>query len=158
LLGTPNLTFDGTSDKLSVRGELRLPELIVTGPPERAPIAPSRDVVIVGVPPAPAGSAPLALDIRVRVILGDRVLVKLEGLDAQLGGSVDLTIRDMKHITSAGEISVVKGRYKTYGVDLEIVRGHVFYAGGTIDRPTLDILALRTIDEVRAGVTVVGTP
>jgi len=34
----------------------------------------------------------------------------------------------------------------------------VFYAGGSISRPTLDILALRTIGDVKAGVTVTGPP
>jgi translocation and assembly module TamB len=42
-------------------------------------------------------------------------------------------------------------------VNLEIVRGRLFFAGGSIDRPTLDFLALRTIGDVRAGVTVAGT-
>jgi hypothetical protein len=29
-----------------------------------------------------------------------------------------------------GEIKVLKGNYKTYGVNLQIVRGRIFYAGG----------------------------
>jgi translocation and assembly module TamB len=52
---------------------------------------------------------------------------------------------------------VVKGRFRTYGVNLDIIRGRLFFTGGPIDRPTLDFLALRTIGDVRAGVTVAGT-
>jgi translocation and assembly module TamB len=158
LLGTPRLTFEGTPEKLTVRGEMRLPELIVSGPPARPPVTPSKDVIIEGAP-LPAGkAASFALDVQVRVELGDRVLVKAEGIDAQLGGSVELTLRNLDNITSRGEIKVVKGRYHTYGVNLEIVRGRLFYSGGPFGRPTLDFLALRTVGEVRAGVTVGGTP
>jgi len=141
-----------------MRGEIRIPELLVSGPPARPPIAPSKDVIIEDAP-LPAGKvASFALDVQVRVEIGDRVLVKAEGIDAQLGGSVDLTLRSLDNITSRGEIRVVKGRYRTYGVNLEIVKGRLFYAGGPFNRPTLNILALRTVGEVRAGVTVGGTP
>jgi translocation and assembly module TamB len=80
----------------------------------------------------------------------------MEGIDAQLEGGTDLVFHSLDKITSKGEIKVVKGRYKAYGVDLEIVRGRLFYAGGPINQPTLDILALRTAGDVRAGITVGG--
>ncbi len=154
---SPQLTFDGTMKKLVLRGEVRLPELIIKGQPAQATIEPSPDVILEGEAPAKK-ALPLALDAQVRVILGDRVLVKAEGLDAKLGGSMDLTLTSLDNIISKGEIKVVKGRYKAYGLDLAIARGRIFYAGGTLNKPLLDILALRTIDEVRAGVTVSGTP
>ena len=154
---SPTLTFEGTPRTLKVRGEVRLPEFRITGPPTKAPIAPSSDVILEGRSRPADQSSRLELDIQVRVVLGDRVFVKLEGIDAQLGGSVDLSLQSLDRITSRGEIRVVKGRYRTYGVNLEIVRGRLFYAGGSINRPTLDILALRTVGEVKAGVTVGGT-
>jgi translocation and assembly module TamB len=43
-------------------------------------------------------------------------------------------------------------------VQLKITRGRILFAGGPVDRPTLDILALRTIGEIKAGVQVGGTP
>ena len=91
-----------------------------------------------------------------RIVLGERVLVKLEGVDAQLGGAIELTASSIDQVTSKGEIKVTKGRYQTYGVKLDITRGRLFYAGGPLNQPTLDILALRTIGEVKAGVTVTG--
>jgi translocation and assembly module TamB len=157
MLVTPRLTFEGTPEKLAVRGVVSLPELLVSGTPGASAVAPSKDVILEG---AAAAGAPLpfALDIQVRVELGDRVLVKAAGIDAQLGGGVDLAFRDLDRITSKGDIRVIKGNYRTYGVDLDIVRGHLFYAGGPIGRPTLDFLALRTVADVRAGVTVTGAP
>ena len=52
---------------------------------------------------------------------------------------------------------MIKGRYRTYGVNLEIIRGRLFFAGGPINNPSIDILALRRIGNVQAGVTVAGT-
>ncbi|WP_298436055.1 translocation/assembly module TamB domain-containing protein [Geobacter sp.] len=155
---SPKLTFEGTPEKVAVRGEIAVPVLLVREPKSEAPVRPSPDVVIEGEKPPAGKQWPVALDIRVRVALGDRVLVKAQGIDARLGGALDLTILRPDEVRSTGEIRVVKGYYKTYGVDLEIVRGRVFYAGGPIGRPTLDFLALRKVGEVRAGVTVGGTP
>ena len=160
VLATPRLTFEGDLHKLKLRGELFLPEVRVTAAPYRNVIAPSGDVIFEGRElPTPRGSDhPLVLDARIRVRLGEQVFVKISGIDAQLGGSVDLAFNSLDNITSAGEIRVVKGRYQTYGVNLEIVRGRLFFAGVPLDSPTLDFLALRTIGEVKAGVTVSGTP
>ena len=156
ILSSPNLTFEGTPGRLNIRGEVRLPELLIVSQPARAVVLPSRDVILERAPKPVEKTLPLALDVQVRMVLGERVLVKVEGIDAQLDGSIDLVFRSLDKITSRGEIRVVKGRYKVYGVDLEIVRGRLFYAGGPINQPTLDILALRTVGDVRAGVTAGG--
>ena len=158
VLGTPRLSFEGTPERLAATGEIRLPELLVYGPPAEKVIKPSEDVILEGETPAEAKESRLALDVKVRVVLGDRVLVKAEGIDAQLGGAMDLTMTSLDRITSTGEIKVVKGSYKTYGVDLKIERGRLFYGGGPIRQPTIDILAIRQVGDVRAGVTVAGTP
>jgi len=158
MLATPKLTFEGTPVKLAVRGTVHVPELLVTAAGTGGPVTASPDVILEGAPPAEDAGLPLALEIRVGVALGDRVIVKTAGIDAQLGGNVDLVILGPDAVTSTGAIRVIKGHYSTYGVKLEIVRGRVFYPGGPINRPTLDFLALRTEGDVKAGVTVSGTP
>lgn len=157
VLTTPKLSFEGTPQKLILRGELQLPELRFVGAPSRKAIAPSSDVIREGRVVSAAKSSSLVLDAQIRLLLGEKVFVKVAGIDAQLGGAIDLTFSRLDRITSRGEVKVVKGRYRTYGVNLEIVRGRLFFAGSTIDRPSLDFLALRTIGNVRAGVTVAGT-
>jgi translocation and assembly module TamB len=153
---TPHLTFEGTPEKLSVRGDLLLPELLINGPPTSKVVGPSSDVIVEGRQKPAAKGSPLALDVRVSLVLGDRVIVNMSGINAQLAGKMDLTFTTLDRITSKGEIRVVKGSYRTYGVNLDIVRGRLYYAGGPLNRPTLDFLALRTIGNVRAGVTVGG--
>ncbi|MFA7403804.1 MAG: translocation/assembly module TamB domain-containing protein [Pelobacteraceae bacterium] len=157
IFSTPKLSFEGTPQKVTVRGELHLPELRIAGSPSRTAVAPSSDVIREGRVIPLAASSPLVLDVQVQVILGEQVFVKVAGIDAQLGGAVNLSCTSLDRITSKGEIKVIKGRYRTYGVNLDIARGRLFFAGGPIDQPSLDVLALRTIGNVRAGVTVAGT-
>lgn len=157
LLSTPKLSFEGTPQKLTLRGDLQLPELNIVGSQSRTAIAPSSDVVREGVAVPVTKNSTLAMDVQLRVTLGDKVYAKVSGIDAQLGGAIDLSASRLDRISSKGEIRVIKGHYRTYGVNLEIVRGRLFFAGGTIDRPNIDVLALRTIGNIRAGVTVSGT-
>jgi translocation and assembly module TamB len=159
LLVTPDLSLSGTRDRLAVRGRLDLPELIVIERKRQEMVRESPDVVVVG---REAGDQrrelPLELDLGVKVVLGERVLIKVAGVDARLAGELDLAARDHEDIAANGEIRVAEGIYTAYGVQLKIARGRLLYAGGPVDRPTLDILAQRTVGEVKAGVQVGGTP
>ena len=118
----------------------------------------SQDVVIVDAEKPVKKPAPLDLDIRLRLKLGDNVLLKIAGIDARLDGGLNLMASSPSNVTAQGEINVVKGAYSAYGVKLKVTRGKILFAGGPIDRPTLDVLALRTIGDVQAGVRVSGTP
>ncbi len=158
LLVSPELTFDGTVDNLALRGVIKIPELLATGGDRASVIQPSGDVIVERGAGAPVRPSPLKLDIQVKAALGERVFVKMEGLDAKLEGGIDLVIRGRESMKGSGEIKVAKGRYSAYGVTLEIKRGRALFAGGAVERPTLDIQALREIGEVKAGVTVSGTP
>ncbi len=157
ILSSPGLSFEGTAENLSLRGELLLPEMLFIGAQSPKAVGTSSDVIREGKIVTPTKRSPMVLDVKVRTVLGERVFVKVAGINAQLGGTLDLSLSTLDRITSKGEIKVIKGHYRTYGVDLEIVRGRLFFAGGPINSPSLDVLALRTIGSVRAGVTVTGT-
>jgi translocation and assembly module TamB len=153
---SPDLTFEGNNSKTSVRGQIQVPELFAYKS-ETKGIKPSKDVIIIDSKKKQEQKIPLNLDISVRVILGKRVFVKMEGIDAQLKGAIDLKATGMEDIRASGAIEVVKGRYKKYGIDLDIKRGKAVFAGGPADNPSLDILALREIDDVKAGILAIGT-
>ena len=152
----PLLTFSGTTEKLILRGEVKLPELLVFGPPAGNFIRPSSDVIFEVKRQSDGKALTPVFDAKVRLTLGDRSLLKMAGIDARLAGSIDLEFRNLEAITSKGEIRVVEGTYKAYGVALQIIRGRLFYAGGPINQPALDILALRSVADVKAGVTIGG--
>ena len=153
---SPMLTFAGTAEKISVRGEVLLPEVQIIGSQSRGPVEASPDVIREGKTKPAAQKLPVNLDVQVKMILGDQVQFKASGIDAQLGGQINLQFQNLDRITGRGEIRVVKGRFRTYGVNLDIVRGRLFYAGGPINQPVLDILAWRKVGDIRAGVMVSG--
>jgi len=97
-------------------------------------------------------------DIDLRLILGDRVLLNTAGIDARLEGDLRLQSNSKQELAANGEIRVAKGKYASYGVSLDISRGNLYFTGGPLEQPALDILALRTAGEVKAGVKVTGTP
>jgi translocation and assembly module TamB len=159
ILTSPHLVLEGTGEKLAVRGEILIPELLLRDHQTKGVIRPSLDVVIVDEKETFAPSVAFPFDIQVHVILGDKVLVKAEGIDARLTGDLSLRGENSKEMVARGEIQVAQGHYNAYGQKLEITRGRLLF-NGPADRPTLDVLALRKIgrgfEEVQAGVTVTG--
>jgi translocation and assembly module TamB len=153
---SPDLTFQGKPGSVSVRGEIKVPELFVTES-ERELVKPSDDVIIVDEEKKPERRPETALDISVNVVFGKRVFIKMEGIDARLEGEVRVTAKGLDAITGNGVIKVVKGAYRKYGIDLDIKRGQAIFADGPISDPTLDILAVREADDVKAGIIVSGT-
>ncbi len=155
---TPDLQLSGTLERLKLRGDLLIPTLLVSEVPKTGMIEPSEDVVLVDA--TPQQSAPLfeKLDVKLQIKLGDHVVVDAKGLDARLEG--DLIVSTNRHgaFIGQGEIRVAQGHYSTYGLKLPITRGRTTFSGGPIQDPTLDILAQRTVGEVKAGVQVTGTP
>lgn len=158
MVASPDLRIEGTTERLQVRGELAIPELLVYGRQTPPPVRRSDDVVIVDAGEAAGEEPPLSLDIQVKVVLGKHVLVKAEGIDARLEGAVTIRSEPENGFTAQGEIRVADGRYSTHGVRLQITRGRLLFAGGPVERPALDILATRKAGDVTAGVQVTGTP
>ncbi|MDO8989751.1 MAG: translocation/assembly module TamB domain-containing protein [Sideroxyarcus sp.] len=153
ITGSSRLTY--TEQRLRLEGELsadqaRL-EMTGTDRPELSP-----DVVVVGQaqPGEPeAQRIPLVLDLRFR--LGNDFLFKGEGLDAQLSGELRVYTEN-RLLRGEGRIQVERGRYTAYARPLTIERGAFVFAG-PIDDPGLDMLAVRTMPTVKAGVLVSGT-
>jgi translocation and assembly module TamB len=159
---SPKLEFQGTPKKITVRGEVLLPEVQIYEVSTLGVAGTSSDVVMIDRPPDPLSSLPM--DIQVRVVLGDRIQVKSGGIDARLAGNVDLKILGLKpeDSTARGEIRLTQGTYSGYGLGLRIDRGRFIYSGGPVDNPDLDILALRRADDlekmynIKVGVAIFG--
>ncbi len=151
--GTTRLNLD--PKRLELTGELTADRARLEIPEATRPDL-SSDVVVVGRPPREKPAAqrfPLALDLK--LALGDDFLFQGAGLDARLGGrlrvfTVNQTVR------GEGTIQVEKGRYAAYAQTLDIERGVLRFVG-PMDDPGLDVLAVRKMPSVTAGVQVGGT-
>jgi autotransporter translocation and assembly factor TamB len=159
---SPKLEFQGTPQKITVRGEIVLPEVHVYEVSTLGVAGTSSDVVMIDRPPDPISSLPM--DIQVRVILGDQIRVKSGGIETRLAGNLDVKISGLKSedATARGEIRLTQGTYGGYGLALRIDRGRFIYSGGPVDNPALDILALRRSDDlekmynIKVGVAIFG--
>lgn len=126
------------------RGQIKVREL-----PAQA-VTVSEDARIVGEQPREAGLPGLKMNLR--LLLGDdRLRFSGFGLSADLKGR--LRIKD--NLDSRGTLQLENGRYRAYGQRLTLRRARLIFAG-PIDQPLLDIEAIRTVDEVTAGLRLTG--
>ena len=157
VLANPDLRMTGSSAGIKVAGNIGLPEVMIRDNKKPSVISPSEDVVIIGqeIPEKQRSDFNIQADIKLQ--LGDDVLVKASGLDARLSGALRLTAIGAEALSAEGRIAVAEGQYAAYGTRLDITRGNLLF-NGPLDQPTLDILALRTVGKIKAGVQVSGTP
>ena len=147
--------------KFEIRGKLRADEGRIELGGGDVPTLPD-DVVIVG----DAKSAGLAgaqdrgeklrIGADVSVDLGKNLRVSGKGVNARLTGEVTLRGSLPDGLRAFGTVSVVDGKYRAYGQELQITRGRVIF-NGALDNPVLDIVALRREQPVEAGVALSGT-
>ena len=166
-IASPNIDVKAVPDRVDVRGKITIPELAIT--PSKATseaVASSKDVVIVNpIEPEPEekkGSQAIAISSYVTIILGDKVTFDGAGFTSRFGGTVIASNNQGKITVGNGELYIIKGRYNAYGQNLKIDRGRVFFSGGAIENPGLDIKAYRRIkrkgnDDVIAGIHIQGT-
>ncbi|MCI5133105.1 MAG: hypothetical protein D3904_16725, partial [Candidatus Electrothrix sp. EH2] len=103
---------------------------------------------------ADKGTSPMYLDLK--VIMGKDVMVNTFGLQGFLGGSVKITANPGRPITALGSLSLRDGTFDFEGNTLKLNQSRIFYQGGPVDDPGLDIVASRKINKVELGVHLTG--
>ena len=114
----------------------------------------SADVVVLD-PVNPERTASTALDMDLRLAIGDDVRLRGFGLDGQLGGGLRVLARPGREMTASGTLTV-EGRYTAYGQKLQIDSGRLVWANDAIANPALDIEAQRKVGDVTAGIRISG--
>jgi len=165
VLTNPDLSFKGNMDNFALRGSVVIPEALIQRTVNEGFITASSDVVITDLPEKQKKpSHMMGFDMQVNVVLGDKVMINVEGVNARLEGKVLLTAQNLEKIAASGQIQVAKGQYKRHGILLDITRGRIVFTGGPAEFANLDIVAVRKIHDIRrlndvqAGVTITGTP
>lgn len=100
-------------------------------------------------------SSPIQMSMSLKFDMGPRFYITGMGLDAGLLGSVQIHMADGR-LTGVGALRTRGGGIEAYGQKLRLRRGTLTFQG-RLDNPLLDIEALRTGDQVEAGVKVGGT-
>lgn len=116
----------------------------------------SDDVVIVGRNAKQGTKTVIALDLKLN--LGKGIHLQGRGLDAMLGGEINLLASAGDTLRALGDLRIASGTFKAYGRELAIEQG-ILHFSGPLNNPALNIVAMRRGQgqEVEAGVSVGGT-
>lgn len=147
----PDLRVQLAGERLFVSGRIAVPRgaiVINELPPDSVQI--SEDARVVGDEQEQGSALNMAMNVQVDVG-SDKLTFEGFGLSAELAGQ--LRIGD--NLDTRGELNLNKGRYRAYGQRLTIRRARLFFAG-PIERPYLDIEAIRKVDNVTAGLRLSG--
>ena len=155
---SPDIQVDHNEQGLKIRGTVVIPETKIhlrelpTG--SRSV---SSDLVIVDSNSNAEQEPGLPIDAKVTIKLGNKVEFRGFGLTAELGGELTITQLPGEQPVGNGELGIEKGNYRSFGQALDIDRGKVFYAGGLLTNPGLNIRASRQVNDLTVGVLVTGT-
>lgn len=146
-LASPNLAIEMVPNRIDVTGDLTIPEAMITPPTAaKGAIKVSKDVVIIN----PINQveektgSDLAISSNVTLTLGNNVSFEAAGFQSRLGGTLVANQQPGKPTVGNGELWI-DGTYKAYGQNLKIDKGQIFFTGGLIENPGLNIQAFRRI-------------
>ncbi len=156
--------------QLTLRANLKADRAAIILPDESAPQL-GKDVVVrsasqVRQTPSAAPASDQAVprvqtpkppDIAITFNLGDDFAVQGHGITTRLRGELDIrsTMGLARSPRVTGEIRTDNGKYRAYGQQLDIETGVIRF-NGTLENPSIDVLALRPNISVRAGVQITG--
>ena len=156
---TPNLNLVRTAERVTLNVDVTIPEAAINLQKlprggEHAQAA-SSDVVVVDAQTREqeAEKAPVFAEITVNI--GKKVELTGFGLQANVEGALQVRESPGQPTLGSGEVRVA-GKYKAYGQDLTIQRGQLLYAWTPLDNPNLNIEATRTVEDVTAGLRILG--
>lgn len=154
LVVSPDLRVGLVDNQLRVRGRIAIPDgkITIRDLPERA-VRVSSDEVIVGEDDEEIveEDLPLDIDARVQLVIGDQLRFSGFGLTGRLSGRILVD----EELTANGDLNILDGRFRRFGQRLSLRRAQILFAG-PISKPFLNIEAIRTVDDVIAGIRLTG--
>ena len=157
ILVDPRLTFEGTPERLILRGAINVPEGRYTESKVPDMIHTSRDVRVVDRGEKKPQPPPVAMDIDLSITLGEKVFMKTRDMEGKFAGKMSAVGRSLDNLRTRGEIHISQGILYAAETKLPIERGHIFFKDKPFPLASLDILAVKTVGDVRAGFLVTGT-
>lgn len=141
---SPKLQIKYNQDTWFVNGSVLVPSAQIKIQSFANSIGLSNDVIFKSKEQPP--SNPLKTQMDVRIEMGDAVELDAKGLHATLVGSVHIKQKPQSAMNATGELNVKEGQYKAYGQNLSIEQGELFFTGGAIDNPGINLRASKKIN------------
>lgn len=151
---SPKLTLQTQGNRIELIGEIFIPKakIMPINFVDQAVVLP-RDVVFVDLKHQKSNKSPWHMLSHIRVILGNEIFIDSMGLKGQLAGKIDLHDDTDRLTMGNGELHIKNGAYKIYGQELNINTGRLFFTGGPVTNPSLEIRAVRQIKILNVGGT-----
>ena len=158
---SPDLEIVLSPERIDINGNIAVPtaQFTPSGGDDEGVVGVSADQVIITADAEETASALLPpVYAEVGLALGDEVNLEAFGLVGQLAGGVTITEIPGELATASGAFRIEDGTYTAYGQLLDIRTGRLLFVGGPVDRPGLDIEAVRRpVPDVLVGARVRGT-
>jgi translocation and assembly module TamB len=153
---SPDLRLRSSGNSAALSGTLVVPKAKIAPTGLGGAVSSSKDVVIVDQGNVPEkNSLPVSADVS--LILGKEVAVDAFGVKGFVDGGLKISAKPDQTVTASGSLLLRDTSVDFEGVTLQLNEGRIFYQGGPIDNPGLDIRASRRIDEVEAGIHLTGS-
>lgn len=121
-------------------------------------VSPSRDAVVVVEDPdalvAESGTV-LPFTAQLQLALGDAVRIHGFGLEARLGGELQVQQEAQRPLLVYGELSLPEGSYEIYNQALQMRDGRLLFFGNPLD-PVVDLRAFRETPNAEVGLQLGG--
>ena len=157
---SPDLTMSLKNNAFNLDGQVVVPwgRIAIEELPEGA-VQVSDDEVIVDIEQQQSEKVPFDYAINLKVLVENDVRIDSFGLKSKVEGDLNISMDQVTPMIATGELNLVDGTYRAFGQDLQIRTGQVGFSG-SIDKPYLNIKAIRNPDNtsngVVAGITLTG--
>ena len=153
LFVSPDITVKTNNEIIDIKGTLAIPKASIT--PKKVPasvVTTSADQVIIDSRQKKSDNKVKQKVVSdLKLILGDEVTMDGFGFKGRATGNLQV-VKEVEGVTLGnGEIAIVDGEYRAFGQGLVIEKGNIIFAGGPINKPGVDVKALRRPAE---GITV----
>ncbi len=158
----PNLKLEVMPSGLALSGRLDIPsaEITLGSGVGSGAVRTSPDAVRVDARGEPLqaveGDSNRGLQSDLRLVFGERVNIKAQGLTGRLTGELFLRQAIGADAKAQGVLELKDAQYSAYGQTLAVRRGRLIFAG-PVENPRLDIEAVRESPDLLAGLRVAGT-
>lgn len=107
---------------------------------------------------APKQSTSLPFVSDIQLLLGKQINIDIGGLTGRLQGKLKLHDTATGLTTAIGELTIVDGHYQTYGETLNVSQGALYFTGGPIDNPGVNLQTTRSVAVAQSATTPLGNP
>jgi len=156
---SPDIQIRTRARRMDITGEVFIPKVSMKSFTPPGSVTISNDVVFVDVAPEEQGrrrSTRWQIYSNVKLIFGDDVTFDGYGLRGKVAGNLIVIDEPGKGTVGQGALHIKEGKFRAFGVGLNIDIGRIIFAGGPVNDPGLSVRASRSYDDVTVGVNVQG--